>query len=267
MYRKQPLFSVQTKSSEFNSQCLHSINNGGKGKMEVTRHGFKSPTIAIVGGVHGNEPIGVKAIRKLKHLDIKGSMKFIVANEKALQLQQRFVKVDLNRSFPGNKKGKYEERLAYTILKELEGVDYVFDIHSTIVKTDNFIITVGESELAKYFPLRRVVDMSGFARGVSLIENVPLGVSIEYAHTTPVERVIGQLRQGLVNLGVLAGSPNFVQQEKYVVYDVLKKSPGNKNITLENFVETQLNREFFIPILYGEGTYPDILCLKARKIW
>ncbi|HLD40411.1 MAG TPA: succinylglutamate desuccinylase/aspartoacylase family protein [Candidatus Nanoarchaeia archaeon] len=234
--------------------------------MKVTEYGSGAPRVAIVGGVHGNEHIGVHVIEKLAGLEIAGSLKYIIANEEALQLNQRFVEADLNRSFPGKRYGNHEEKLADTLLKELSDADYVFDIHSTSVETPDFVITVGKNSLAQYFPLPKVVDMSGFAKGVSLIENVTQGISLEYADITSAKQVACQLQQCLVNLGLLKGSPAPLQQERYVVYKILEKTEQNKNITLENFVETELNGERFIPILYGEGGYPDILCLKARKV-
>lgn len=238
--------------------------------MKVTRYGYNSPVVAIIGGVHGDEPIGVQAIgflqESLQGLEIQESIKYIIANEEALRLNKRFVETDLNRSFPGNENGKLEEKLAYALLKEISDADYVFDIHSTVIDTDNFVITVGKNQLAQYFPLPRVVDMSGFARGVSLIENVPLGISLEYAAITPAEKVAAQLQQGLVNLGLVEGQKALLEQENYFVYGVLQKTEQNKNTRLENFVEAELDGERFIPVLHGEGAYPDVLCLKARKV-
>ena len=235
--------------------------------MKINTYGFKSPAVAIVGCVHGNEKIGAEVIQQLEStLKIDSTVKYVVANEEAMQLNQRFISSDLNRSFPGDRYGTHEEQLAFALSNELYGVDYTFDLHSTTAQTDDFIITVGNNDLAQHYPLKKVVDMSGFASGVSLIENVMLGIAIEYNRSTSADQIERQVRQCLVNLGLLEGSPGQAQQEKYRVYGILEESPMNKDLTLENFVETSFDGEIFIPILYGELAYENILCLKARRI-
>ncbi|MBT4446663.1 hypothetical protein HOA92_02240 [archaeon] len=140
------------------------------------------------------------------------------------------------------------------------------DIHSTTGKTDDFVITVGDSELSKYFPIEAVVDMHAFARGVSLIENVKCGISLEYSNTSSAGKVSAQVRQFFVNMGLLQGSSRLISQKKYSVYGMLKKSDCEEEVSLENFVETTFQGEKFVPILAGEEAYGEILCLKARRV-
>ena len=69
--------------------------------MKISTYGFKSPAVAIVGCVHGNEKIGAEVIQRLEGtLKIDSAVKYVVANEEAMQLNQRFISSDLNRSFP-----------------------------------------------------------------------------------------------------------------------------------------------------------------------
>ena len=69
--------------------------------MKITRYGFRSPVVAIVGCVHGNEKVGAEVIQQLEStLELDASVKYILANEEAMYLNQRFVSSDLNRSFP-----------------------------------------------------------------------------------------------------------------------------------------------------------------------
>lgn len=236
--------------------------------MRITRHGFRTPIVAIVGCVHGDEKIGAEVIkilqRKLKAENV--SIKYILANEEAFRQNKRFIESDLNRSFPGDFDGTREQEIAYSLMGELGGVSCVVDIHSTTASVDDFIITVGETKLASYFPLKRVVDMSGFASGVSLIENVMSGISIEYSKNTSADAAVTQVKQFLVNLGLVQGQIVLNKQEKYEVYGVLEKTPSNKDVKLQNFVETTLGGETFVPILYGEKAYKDVLCLKARCV-
>jgi hypothetical protein len=152
------------------------------------------------------------------------------------------------------------------LLRHLYGTGFVFDIHSTTAETDDFIITVGKSLFAEYFPLENVVDMSGIAYGTSLIENVPNGISLEYSRTTDQFEIADQIQQCLINFGFIPGVEKAVQQKKYRVYGILEKTSMNKDLVLENFVETKVGVERFFPILYGEEEYKDIFCMKSHRI-
>ncbi|MCG2809538.1 MAG: succinylglutamate desuccinylase/aspartoacylase family protein, partial [Candidatus Portnoybacteria bacterium] len=76
----------------------------------------KKIKVAIIGCVHGDEVIGKKIINELKNLKFKeGSLGFFIANQPALNKNKRFIKQDLNRSFPGNINGIAEEKIAYSL--------------------------------------------------------------------------------------------------------------------------------------------------------
>lgn len=69
--------------------------------MKTSRYGYKQPNVAIVGCLHGNEIIGAKVIEQLEgRLSLDCSVKYILANRRALQGNSRFLESDLNRSFP-----------------------------------------------------------------------------------------------------------------------------------------------------------------------
>jgi len=100
----------------------------------------KGPTIAIIGGIHGNEKIGVLAINKLKKLIKKeeafGEIHFIFGNPYAYKKNKRFLKHDMNRLFKptGVKLGtrpSLEQKRAFEIAKILKKTDFMLDIHST----------------------------------------------------------------------------------------------------------------------------------------
>ena len=57
--------------------------------------------ILVIGGMHGNEPLGVKLVERLQKEDVKNIVG-VYANSRAIDDNCRFVKTDLNRSFPGN---------------------------------------------------------------------------------------------------------------------------------------------------------------------
>jgi predicted deacylase len=111
----------------------------GSISIYIGKLGETPPTATIISGVHGDEgPWGAlaikKALEKIEHDDLVGSMKIIpVANPTAMEADSRVSPIDnldLNRVFPGNHEGTHTQRIAGIITKyALEGSDYVFDIH------------------------------------------------------------------------------------------------------------------------------------------
>jgi predicted deacylase len=101
--------------------------------MRVEQRGSGTPTIAVVGGIHGDEPCGVHAVETLlaADLDFDRTVKFIVANEAACERGVRYVDEDLNRAFPGDPNGDtHEGRLAHELGMEVADCQ-VLALHST----------------------------------------------------------------------------------------------------------------------------------------
>jgi predicted deacylase len=97
------------------------------------------PTIAILGGVHGDEFEGVLAARQIiSHADeflVKGEIKFVApAHPAAWNASTRESPIDglnLARVFPGDANGKPTENVAHHITRNLiTGSDLVIDLHS-----------------------------------------------------------------------------------------------------------------------------------------
>ncbi len=92
--------------------------------------------IAIVGGTHGNEPVGVEVIKELRRNKPKGVLndyEAFIGNPKAYEFQKRFVDYDLNRSFGKNATPfGYEKERAKELRSLIEGkFDLVIDLHTT----------------------------------------------------------------------------------------------------------------------------------------
>ena len=101
--------------------------------MRVEQLGEGDPEIAVVGSIHGDEPCGARAIRRLlsEDPDVHRPVKLIIANEEALDRKLRYVEEDLNRAFPGAPDADtHEARLAHELIGELRGCT-VFSMHST----------------------------------------------------------------------------------------------------------------------------------------
>lgn len=239
--------------------------------MKITKIGCGSPIIGIVGCLHGNETLGRDVIKSFENIKLKkGSVYFVLANEKAMLENKRFIDVDLNRCFPGKSDGNNEERIAHALVKELAGCEYVIDIHSTSAETDDFIIVTKIEQcdtLTKFFPIKKVVVMDDpTLENKSLISNVKNGVSIEFTSKTATKTVTDIINQALANFGLLEGRRTVTKQDIYRVYGRLTKNERLKDIKLNNFKEANLDGETFYPILFGEKEYKEVICFMSKKL-
>lgn len=87
--------------------------------------------VLVIGGMHGNEPLGVEVVR-LFQINPVDNIDVVLANEQAIEADCRFVIQDLNRSFPGNDKSNdYELERAAQLLRRAKEYDVVLDFHNT----------------------------------------------------------------------------------------------------------------------------------------
>jgi succinylglutamate desuccinylase len=96
---------------------------------------------AIIGGTHGNEPVGIKSIENLTIKSQHHSYQTFVGNPKAYNIQKRYVDSDLNRSFGDSGKAKgYELERSKELTDQIQGqFDFILDLHTT---TSNMGLTV-----------------------------------------------------------------------------------------------------------------------------
>ena len=114
--------------------------DGGVGFRLHEIGGGDGPTIAILGGVHGDETQGVRSAMKVAdaafRLDLAGRLLVVpVAHEAAFLASSRVSPVDrgnLARAFPGSPAGTPTERLAHLLEQEvLSQADLIVDLHSS----------------------------------------------------------------------------------------------------------------------------------------
>lgn len=112
------------------------------------------PTLLVVAGIHGNEPAGVHAVRRVladlgdRANDLQGSLVAFAGNIAALEAGRRFVDRDLNRAWTrarleklrrnGTAGASVEDREQMELLEEIEGVlreaggpVFALDLHTT----------------------------------------------------------------------------------------------------------------------------------------
>lgn len=91
--------------------------------------------IALVGGTHGNEPVGIEVMKYFKEStqEFRNKYSCFWGNPQAFELKKRYVDFDLNRSFGKHTKTTgYEKQRAQELQKEIQGnFDLCIDLHTT----------------------------------------------------------------------------------------------------------------------------------------
>lgn len=109
-------------------------------------HGkFAGPILCITATVHGDEVNGIEIIRRLMKRPLMKKLHgtLIVAplvNVYGFLYQDRYImdRRDLNRSFPGSKKGSLASRMTYLITTEiLQKANYIIDLHTGSLHRNN----------------------------------------------------------------------------------------------------------------------------------
>lgn len=136
-------------------------------------HGINSgPKLFIISAIHGDELNSIEIVRRLhKHIHVKhlsGTVITVpVANIHGVMMQTRYLsdRRDLNRSFPGSKKGTLAARLAHGIMKHVVSqCDYGIDLHTGAYGRINMpqlradFNTPGTKELARRFNAPVILD-------------------------------------------------------------------------------------------------------------
>ncbi|WP_144797882.1 M14 family metallopeptidase [Halorubrum depositum] len=260
--------------------------------METFERGSAgSARVAIVGGIHGDEPAGERIVRRLAdELDETGAgsgcVRLIVANEPALAAGTRYTDADLNRVFPGDPDSdEYERALAPRLAAELEGMDAVLALHTSHSAPPPFAIYSDPTESVRRsvtgMPVEFVVD-SGGLRSTTLDSVVPHTVSIEVGRQGSEEAVAFGYEACLAFLrahGALDDEPPTFTETTVVAGDEeVPKGGGEPRVHFANFeaippgavfaeddVYThRVEKEGVVPILASEHGYEEIFGIYGR---
>ncbi len=152
---------------EVYSKALDIILKVGRfiGKIEKE----EGPTVVFFGGIHGNEPAGVFALKRLFERidpkDVNGSVYAIAGNLAALKKSQRFINKDLNRIWTEAEiealdrktvlnDEEHEQYELYQVLKNIIARNnppyYFIDLHTTSSETLPFI-TINDALINRKF--------------------------------------------------------------------------------------------------------------------
>ncbi|OIB56461.1 succinylglutamate desuccinylase/aspartoacylase domain-containing protein [Natrialba sp. SSL1] len=255
--------------------------------MKVAQLGSGTPEIAVVAGVHGDEPCGVRAVERLldEQPAVTRPVKLIVANEKALERQVRFIDEDLNRAFPGDPDAKtHEGRLASELVDELEGC-LAFSMHSTQSHAEPFAIvnqvTETARELCPQIPVAAMVETSMFAEGrlFSSVETIEVECGLQGSETA-AENADRLTRAFLTAVDALPGDTVHRDLPVFRLTDVIQKEQAKTyEVFVDNFTEVaagdpfaaadgeaQIAEEAFYPILMSSNGYEDVFGYTAEKL-
>lgn len=254
--------------------------------------GFGKPHLAVIACTHGDEIIGKKTLTNLKKIKIEhGTLHFIIAHSLALKKNKRFIKKDLNRSFPGNPQGVLEEKIAHQLTPLLKSMDLVIDIHGTN-SGFNFLAIVVKLNKKNRQVLKCLADKkialikTKSLTGKPLISICPNSISLEYGPNKLGKNYLRALR----DVKLILKKFKFIQNKKNKIQIYQKKElftvTGNypvpaifrQNKKLRDFHLIQkgdfigstgknklYSNKNFYPIFLGKGRYKKLLALIANK--
>jgi len=253
--------------------------------MRLIERGSGSPRVAVVGGIHGDEPAGEAIVERLiADLEVDaGTVQLVIANEPALAAGERFTETDLNRSFPGDPDSDdYEAVLATRLLQVLQGADAVLAIHTSRSVPPPFAIYSELTEPVRRtvtaLPVEYVVD-AGDLRSTTMDSMVPHTVSIEAGKQGSDEAVEFGTECAYAFLrahGILRDrEPTFEGKRIVRAIEEVPKGGGNPHLYYHNFEEIPAGAVFaeddeythrgesdgLVPILASEKGYDDIFGL------
>ena len=224
--------------------------------------------ILMIGGTHGDEKIGVKALEVLESR--RDDFDWIVGNPRALKVGKRFTQTDLNRSAPGDLLSKnYEERRVAELVRLSAKYQYTIDLHGTNKATGIFLIVTNPTRanlrLARMLDVERVVIWPAITPDLEwpVSEFFPCGLEIECGSKDSLETQ-QELERILEKFLNQEGRTSEGEQVFYQVYGELRVDP---DMELEEFKEVTVDGETFTPLLVG--TYQDaygVACYKLKRV-
>jgi len=258
--------------------------------IDVTTVGSGDAELAVVCNVHGDEPTGARALRRF--LDdgptLERTVTFVVANPPASACHRRYLDVDMNRVFPGDRDAEdRERRLAAQVVAATADCE-TLSIHTTHATPEPVAFVSRDDpralDLAASLPVSHVVDQSPVVDGA--FSSQPATVSVE-AGKVEQPNAVGKatmiVRAFLAARGALSTSPPVHAPETtyYELVDQVRKPPGDDSHQLlaRNFERVTAGEayantadgpivadESFVPILMSRSGYPEIFGYRGREV-
>lgn len=260
--------------------------------IAVTVLGEGEIDLTVVGGIHGDEPSGVRAIRRAIEAepDLERAVQFVVANPPASVAHRRYIDVDMNRIFPGDADAEARERrLAAQLSEAVEG-NTVLSIHSTHSSVKPLAFVSGEHPVAQAvasrLPLEYVVNhdpvVDGAFTSCERVVSVEAGRRLTEDATANATDIV---RAFLRLTGALPDEPTTGDPDFYTLTEEVEKpdEADEYRLLADNFRPVEEGETFaktagadtdaelvadqsFQPVLMSETGYDDIFGYKGRKV-
>lgn len=235
------------------------------------------PTVTIMGGVHGDELVGVKTLEYLvPKLELKrGTLIAVVANPAAINEKKRFIDHNLNRVLVADPPEKSNEgRLARFLMDILDKSDALLDIHAGMGGEPPFIICEENSfSIAKCMPVSIVstgwveaepgsTDEYMYRQGKSALciecgdknnwqEMIPLAVDAIQQFLGYWDMIDSPPKPNILPQKIVAVRyPVFKDSEAFVF---VRKFIGFENLKPNELIATDREKNYFAP------TYPSCI--------
>ncbi|MFM1842414.1 MAG: hypothetical protein RLZZ490_1150 [Cyanobacteriota bacterium] len=206
-------------------------------------------SLAIIGGVHGNERTGVEVVRQWQRRDISAQFPglkchYFLANPRAIAANRRYIDRDLNRCFRqqdlnNSARAGYEYRRARQLAQQIAeaDIDLIIDLHTTTAAMGTTLI-LNQSQpvllnLAAYLsqtdPSIRVLQYAPQADLPYIRGLCELGLTIE----------LGPVPQGVnIPTAIATTQRTVIKILNYLQTLALGKPPQLHNCTIYQQIET-----------------------------
>ena len=249
--------------------------------MRTYQLGAGQPDIAIVGAVHGDEPCGARAIERLVAADppVERPVKLIVANERALERDVRWIDTDLNRVFDEDlDEDTHEHQLASRLTDEIAGCT-VLSIHSTHSYADPFAMVSGLDErpvdIAARLPVVALLDIGSTVEGRPFVIEAAYFIEIEAGEQRSERAAENALELSYAFLRATGALPGEAASHQVPTFrmeaPIPKPSADRYEVEAENFKLVDRGETFaraddrrlvagepFYPLLLSADGYDDI---------
>lgn len=137
------------------------------------------PTVTVMGGLHGNETVGIDVVEQLLKMvreKIKcGTVNIVIGNPAAAEAGKRFIDKDANRLWGTKLLNIPEQKRVEDVKPFVAGSDLMLDLHSTIKPVDEPFLVVPSfgHELVDTIPtlgIRKIIT----GEGLKLPDNDPI---------------------------------------------------------------------------------------------
>lgn len=167
--------------------------------VHVIRGSKDGPKLAMFGGIHGDEPLGTEAVRRVlqqvEPSQIAGTIVAVpVANPYAFEAAKRVTPVDglnLNRIMPGDSEGSLTEQLGAELARILDdGCTHFIDYHSggNLACVDYSYVHAAGAEMSRAYGCRILYDHESY-----------VGSATDYALARGIRAMVSELGGGMYN--------------------------------------------------------------------